>query len=76
MVGVALATDLSVGDEVDAGPLHRPDRKLGRVVLRLRKQRRRDPPQLRSAHARHLAGERDSVDQPIRLRIAADDLGG
>ena len=48
----------------------------GRVILGLLEQRRRDPPQFRGAHAWHLSRERSPVDQPIRLRIAADDFGG
>ena len=34
-VGVALAADLAVGDDVDAGALHVADRQDGAVVLRL-----------------------------------------
>jgi hypothetical protein len=33
-VRVALAADLAIGDDVDAGGLHVADRELGRVVLR------------------------------------------
>jgi hypothetical protein len=60
-VGVALAPDLAVRDDVDAGALHVPDRQNGRIVLRLFEEIARNPPELRCVHARHAAirGRRD-----------------
>src|SRR5260370_993302 len=43
-VGITLAADLAVADDVDAGPLHVADREMGRVVLGLFEQRRWDAP--------------------------------
>ncbi len=72
-VGVALAADLAVGDHVDAGALLVADREQRGVVLRLFEPGLLDPPQL----ARAGAGRDDlnqplAVDQPVGLRIAAD----
>ena len=76
-VGVALAADLAVGDDVDPGPFHVADGDDGRVVLRLLEERRRDAPDLGRVDARHaLRAQRLGVDQPFRLRIAADDGRG
>jgi hypothetical protein len=72
-VRVALAPDLAVGDHVDPCALLVANRDQGRVVLRLLKVRLVDPPQLPCADARRQpAAERLAVDQPVRLRIAAD----
>ena len=74
-VGVALAAHLAVGDDVDAGALHVADREERGVVLRLLEVRLRDAPQLVHAHARHHGREHGAVDQPVGLRVAADDGG-
>jgi hypothetical protein len=73
VVGVALPADLTVGEEVEAGPLLGADRELGGVVLRLGEELRLDAPQLLGAHPRREpAGELGPVDEPFRLRVAAD----
>ena len=73
VVRVALAPDLAVGDHVDPRALLVANRDQGRVVLRLLEMRLVDPPQLPCADARRQpAAERLAVDQPVRLRIAAD----
>ena len=73
VVGVALAADLAVGDEVEARALLGPDGHLGGVVLRLGEVVGLDAPQLLGPHARREAArEPGPVDQPLRLRVAAD----
>src|SRR2546430_17662902 len=68
-VGVALAPDLPVGDDVDPGPLHVTDGDERGVVLRLPEKIRRDapdlsrPPAWRQPGAKHIA-----IPQPFRLR--------
>src|SRR5207244_13601313 len=75
-VRVALAADLAVGGDVDAGLLLRADREQRGVVLRLREMRLGDAPQLLRAHARReAAGELLAVDQPFGLRVTADQRG-
>ena len=51
-VGVALAPDLAVGDDVEAGALLGADRQDRGVILRLGQVLRADTPQLGGAHAR------------------------
>ncbi len=75
-VGVALAADLAVGDNVDAGPLHRSNRQLGGIILCLLEPGGIDPPQLMCPNPRHASAQSRPVDQPFRLRVAADDSGG
>ena len=73
-IGVALAAHLAVGDDVDASALQVADREQRGVVLRLGQIGLGYPPQLRRTHARHAAlGHRCPIDQPVRLRVAADD---
>ena len=73
VVGVALAADLAVGEQVQPGALLGADRELRRVVLGLREQGGLDAPQLLGAHARReAAGELRAVDQPLGLGVAAD----
>ena len=73
-VGVALAPDLAVGDDVEPGFLLRLDRHDRRVVLRLGEERLGDAPQLLRPHPRREPpGELLAVDQPLRLRVAADE---
>ena len=75
-VGIAFAPLLAVGDDVEAGALLVADGDERGVVLRLIEKFRRDPPQLLGAHARRKpAGELLAVDQPIRLRVGADQRG-
>src|SRR5437899_7646283 len=45
-VGIAFAPDLAVGDDVEAGPLLRPNGEHCGVVLRLGEMRLGNPPQL------------------------------
>src|SRR5436190_11831250 len=75
-VGVALAADLAVGDDVEAGLLLRADGEQRGVVLRFGETDLRYPPELSCAHARRkAAGEPLAVDQPFRLWITADQRG-
>ena len=75
-VGVALAAHLAVGDDVEAGPLLIADGEERGVVLRLFEPFGRHPPQLQRPHPRReAAGELLPVDQPVRLRIRADERG-
>src|SRR5206468_10264022 len=73
VVGVALAPDLAVGDDVEPGLLLRADREQGRVVLRFLEPRPGDAPKLLRTHARREStGELPAIDQPLRLRVATD----
>ncbi len=75
-VRVALAAHLAVGDDVQPGALLVGDRQPRRVVLRLLEIARIDPPQLRRPHARREApAQLLAVDQPVRLRVGADEAG-
>ena len=76
-IGVALAPDLAVGDDVEAGLLLRLDRQDRGVVLRLGQKRLGDAPQLlaRARAAGKLFSELLAVDQPLGLRVAADEGG-
>ena len=76
-VGVALAPHLAVGDDVDAGALLVADREQGGVVLRLLEPGRLDAPQLARASARRNdLRQAPAVDQPVGLRVAADQCRG
>src|SRR5947208_16201473 len=71
-VGIAFAPDLAVGDDVEAGPLLRPDGEQRGVVLRLGEIGLGDPPQLFRAHARRKApGELFPVDHPFGLGVTS-----
>jgi len=73
-IGVALAPYLPVRDDVEPGVLLCLDGHDRRVVLRLRQERLRDTPQFARTHPRREAtGEALAVNQPLRLRIAADE---
>src|SRR6185436_13061775 len=75
-VGVALAPDLAVGDDVDARFLLGADREPGCILLRFFQKRFVDTPKLSRAHARRkAAGELLAVDQPFRLGVAAYECG-
>jgi hypothetical protein len=72
-VGVALAADLAVGDDVEAGVLLRADRQQGGVRLRLLEEFGGDAPQLGRAYpGREPAGQPAPVDKPLRLWITSD----
>ncbi len=76
-VGIALAPDLAVGDDVEPSLLLRADREQGRVVLRFLDPRLGDAPKLVRAHARRKStGELPAIDQPFRLRVATNECRG
>src|SRR5262249_23222928 len=76
-VGVALAPDLTVGDDVEPGLLLGANRQQRGVVLRLGEPRLGDAPQPARPHARREApGEPVTGDEPLWLRVAADKRGG
>src|SRR5262245_30862477 len=76
-VGVALASDLAVGDDVEPGLLLRPDREQGRVVLRLLDPRLGNSPKFLRAYARRKStGEFPAIDQPFGLRVTTDQRSG
>ena len=73
-IGVALPTHFAVGDDIDAGPLHIADGEQGRVVLSLFQKFLGDPPHRGEANPwNNVRLQHGVVDQPIWLRIAADD---
>ena len=75
-VGIALPADLAVGHDVQAGQFLGPDGEQGRVPLRLVQIVGRHPPQLGSPDPRREAVPQPlAVDEPIRLRIAANEGG-
>ena len=75
-VGVALAADLAVREDVQPDPLEVADRQRRGVVLRRGEERLGHAPQLLRAHARgKRAAQLLAVDQPVRLRVTADDGG-
>src|SRR3954464_6572364 len=70
-VGIALAPDLAVGDDVDAGRLLRADREQSRIVLCFFQKGFFNPPKLACAHARwDLFGQPLAVDEPVGLWVA------
>src|SRR5262249_24073043 len=71
-VGIALAPLLAVTDDIEPGAFLIADGEDGGVVLRRFELIGSDQPQIVRAHARHLLGQLVAVDQPIRLRIGAD----
>ena len=76
-VGVALAPDLAVGDDVEPGLLLRPDGEQRRVVLRFGEKASGTRHSSLRAHARReTPGELLAIDQPLGLRIAADERSG
>src|SRR2546430_16982533 len=73
-IRVALAADLAVGDDVEPRTLLRADGEHGGVVLRLGKIRLGHAPELFRAHARRETPcQLLAVDQPVRLRITANE---
>ena len=76
-VRVALAADFAVGDDVETGRFLGADGEHRRVVLCLGEQRLRYAPQLARAYARRKTlREPRAVDEPLGLRITADEGGG
>jgi hypothetical protein len=72
-VGIAFAPDFAVGDDVQARRLLRLDGEDRGVILRLREMLGGNAPQLLRAHARRQAREQlRAVEQPLGLRVAAD----
>src|SRR4051812_22415542 len=75
-VRVALAPRFPVGDDVEPGVLLGADCEHGRIILRFFQKRFFNPPKLSRAHTRRKAPcELLAVDQPFRLRVAADQRG-
>ncbi len=74
-VGVAFPPHLAVGHDVDAGALHVADGDQGRIVLGLLEERLGHAPDLTHARARHDLAQHLAIDQPVGLRIGADDGG-
>src|SRR5207247_8830838 len=76
-IAVALATDLAVGQDVDAGTLHVADRDLGGVVLGLLQKLFGDAPDLFCSAARWQSGVHLlAIYEAVELRIAAHHCGG
>src|SRR5205823_3361026 len=73
MIGVTFPPHLAVSDDVDAGTLHVADGQQGGIVLRLLQVWLLHAPQLAETRAGHAFGEQRTVDQPVGLRIGADD---
>ena len=75
-VGVALAADFAVGDDVEPGLLLGSDRQERGVILRLGEVGLRHAPQGLHADARWKArGECRAIDEPIGLRVASYECG-
>ena len=73
-VGVALAPDLAVGDDVQPGALLVADRGQGRRVLGLLEEALLDPPEVGGADPRGLAPPQlVSVEQPLGLRVGPNE---
>ena len=73
-IGIALAPLLAVGDDVEARALLFADGDQGRLVLPGLELLRIDKPQV-CPHPRDLLRELRAVDQPVGLRIGADETG-
>ncbi len=70
-VGIALTTDLAVGDDVQTCALLCADRHNRCVILRFGEIRLRNPPQLARANSRRETPcQLRAIDQPLRLRKA------
>ncbi len=75
-VGIAFAPHLAIGDDVDPGVLLLANGDQRGIVPRLLEELLVDAPQLLRAGARREApGQLGTVDQPIRLRVRADQRG-
>ena len=76
-VGIALAADLSIGENVQPGSLLGADGEQGRVVLCFLQPRVGYPPQLPGTGSRWEAtAELGTIDEPVGLRVAAYQGGG
>jgi hypothetical protein len=76
-VGITLAADLTVGDDVESCLLLFADRDLRGIVLRFAQPRLGDAPQFAGAHPRRKASRQLlAVDQPLGLGVTADQHGG
>jgi hypothetical protein len=75
MVGIALAALLAVGDDIDAGPLLIANGEQGGVVLGDLQLVGCDKPEIAHPHARHLLRQPCPIDEPLGLRIGADQTG-
>src|SRR5271166_1404853 len=76
-VGIALAANLAIGENVEARAFLIADSQNGRVVLCLFQPFGRDSPQLLRAHSRrHPLAEHLAVDQPVGLGIRSYQRGG
>jgi hypothetical protein len=76
-VRIALPDLLAVGDDVQPGPLLVAQREQGGVPLSLLQVRGADPPQFTGPDpGRQPVAEPVPVDEPVRLRVAADQRGG
>ncbi len=75
-IEVAFAPHLAVADDVDAGALLIVNRDQRRIVLGLFEEFGRDAPELAHPDPRRRAGaEQSPIDQPVRLRVRADERG-
>ncbi len=77
VVGVALAANLAVRHDVQAGALLVLDGDARGIILRFLEPGLRDPPELQRPRSRgELLGQLVAVDQPVGLRVAANDGAG
>ena len=75
-VRIALAADLAIADDVDAGVFHLAYRNDRRVILGLLAPWFLDPPDVAGVDAGHAVMFQEApIDQPVGLRVAADDGG-
>jgi hypothetical protein len=73
-IEVALAPHLAVRHDIDPGALLIANRNQRGIVLRLLEKIGGDAPELPHPHARwRIRGEQRSIDEPLRLRVRADD---
>src|SRR5205085_11620973 len=75
-IAVALAADLAIGDDVDIGALHVADGQHGGIVLSLLEEWLGDAPDIAGTNTwRQSAEQLVSIDEPVWLRVAADNSG-
>src|SRR5262249_2050389 len=72
-VGIAFAPLLAVGNDVEAGALLVPNGNERRLILSGFTHLTINQPEIVHPHARHHLGQPRAVDQPVRLRIGADE---
>src|SRR5262249_44474561 len=76
-IGIAFTPHLAVSDDIEPGAFLIADRKQRGIVLRLLEMFRGNTPKLRGAHARRETARKfHPIDQPIRLRVGADEGRG